>query len=128
MTDAERTALNERIALLRGWTKETDEECEEQGWKNPSYMRGWFDPTGEWQHRPPNYLDEWEHAGPLLGELTSKYREITIHEGLTFVHVLHGTGNAKTTLCWLSKDEDSGGNDYVPEAIARAWLAWKERG
>ena len=119
--------INEAIALLRGWREESDEECKELGWKNLHCMRGWFDSTGEWKHNSPNYLTEWEHAGPLMEELTSKYHEITIRDGLTFAYVLHGIRNVKTTLCWLPKDEDSGRNDYVPEAIARAWLAWKEK-
>ena len=102
--------INEAIALLRGWRKETEEECKELGWKNPHYMRGWFNPIGEWQHRPPDYFGKWKHAEPLLEEVPSRYNKRLDYEYMLAEIFLS---------CWTDRMAK-------PEAISRAWLAWKE--
>lgn len=107
---------NEAIALLHGWTK--DKGISDSG------ILPWIDLYGNRHQHHPDYLNKWEHAGPLYVELldTGLIVEIRV--------------TSKDYLCGVYKQNMgmarsliyAGRGRKVETAIARAWLAWKRRG
>ena len=126
MTDAERQALNERIALEVGWHYYPK--------YNSAYR--WHEPYGKdapkyYHENPPDFTRKWEHAGPLLVELCQEFDDVTIEwfrsgdtsntpqEVRLFLRNDALFDTACVTRDGGSKDED------LTEAIAVAFDAWK---
>ncbi len=106
---------NERIALLRGWIKDVCPFTGHDAWT-------WMGDV-PWMNDPPDFLHEWEHAGPLLSEII---------RGLGDSDELHlGTDWLSLNGVIYSAEENVYGtpgwpNTGLTEAISHAWLAWKE--
>ena len=96
------------------------EIAERRGWVYDCY--GWFDCTVngrsilEGHDSPPDYR-EWQHAGPLLEEIA---RELVI--SYLDIPVPHRA----RLLCHPVEVHEwyEGAAPTLPQAIARAWLAW----
>ncbi len=100
---------NERIALLRGYTRGYH-KVEGTCWHGPDGFT--FSYTD-----PPDYLHEWEHAGPLLEELKQEFG------------VILPIGNNpwhQVSLRHRHRQTEHITGDTLTEAISRAWIAWKE--
>ena len=95
---------NEEIALLRGWTRVT------------AFLgMTWKGPEGDYSVEPPDFEHDWAYAGPLLEEL--------VRAEWTFGHTKPWEG----FYLFSSYSQDCL-NESAPEAISRAWRAWKEEG
>lgn len=111
MTNDERKD-NEAIALLRGWKYHPEN----------SYGEQWLSPSYDWHVRPPDYLHDWQHAGPLQVELWEA--------GFDMCHdFLDGT-----FYWWKISDDsleplDDGRENTMDVMVATGldWLAWKRR-
>lgn len=101
--------VNKAIALLGGWTHE-----EQNVWI------AWIAPDGMGAKRlPPDYCGDWRYAGSLLSEF------IKAHPiGIT-VFTSKGMYWATTQTGHTHPPTGEGTSDT--EAIARAYLAWKEQ-
>jgi len=112
MTNAE---VNERVALRLGWYREDGFWFHTVRRPKPTFLQRLFglrDILMGWKN-PPNFCTSWKRAGPLLEELAGHSECAQEIDG-------------ETCTC----SYDSGGRaalgDTLPEAISRAWLAWKE--
>lgn len=112
MTDTERQALNERIALRLGW-------------------RQWIKGRGDWippgkdsdsiQALPPDFCGEWEHAGPLQVELWEAGFDLC-HDGKDGTFYWWGISNEYPEPL----DDDREETTDVLIATCLDWLAWKD--
>lgn len=112
MTDPERQALNERIALRLGWQYKIPcgSKTKTKYWKLPSPRPGKIN----WFEHPPDYTRDWEHAGPLLIELYRNNWRLCYGSEVFWME-------SGTQTTW-----DDGYAEEAPEAIALAFDARKE--
>ena len=125
MTDAERQALNERIALAVGWTKETPSQSfDRRDVIHKQFL--WIPPLGQYENEPlnthpPDFTREWERAGPLLEELPDDVQiEITINS------IPNIEGKFRCAFLRNLRMLGIGAGDTRIEAIAVAFDARKE--
>ncbi len=116
MTDST-ASVNERIALARGWKKGSFNELHEG-----KGFYWWWPPSNDSAiSGTPDFLGEWDHAGPLymemlvadLCEQQSPFR--TTKDGWCVTWHSYATGDTFESV-----------GDTLTEAIGNAWLAWKE--
>ena len=120
MTNAERQALNKRIALAMGWTKETPSQSfDRRDVIHKQFL--WIPPLGQYENEPlnthpPDFTRKWEHAGPLLIELYKNNWRLCWGSGVFWME-------PPPQITW---DWHDGCAEEAPEAIAVAFDAWKE--
>ena len=124
---ADLDALDAEIALLRGWT--AADGATVKWWPRTTNAtqdadaRAWDSILqGSPESSPPPFSREWALAGPLMGEFGDVRLFSPAPDLSTWLCVWH-EGRGGSPHDGAERREETGA--IGPEAIARAWLAWK---